>query len=202
METNKTINIKHALSGVLLFLLSFGCDVGDPIKEEAPELITRVTLTFTPDLGEEIIVTATDPDGEGVQPIAVELPIALAASKTYTLSIALINGLVDPSEPEYNVTEEVEEEGHEHMFYFSWTNDIFGDPAGNGNIDNRADDVNYSDEDVNGLPLGLHTSWTTASSSSGNFRIILKHQPEQKSGSSDATVGETDVDITFPITVQ
>jgi hypothetical protein len=185
-----------------LFFLS-GCDDDDPAKEDVPELITKATLTFTPvGGGSAVVVTATDPDGEGVQDIKVDGPINLEAAKSYSLSIALINGLADPSDPQYNITDEVEEEGDEHMFFFSWTNNVFSSPAGNGNIDNRADEVNYEDEDGNGLPLGLTTSWTTASTSSGNFRIILKHQPEIKSATSDSNTGETDLDITFTVNVQ
>ena len=100
------------------------------------------------------------------------------------------------------MTEEVEEEGHEHLFYFSWTNDVFSDPSGDGNIDNRADAINYGDEDVNGLPLGLETVWTSGPPSSGEFRIVLKHQPDLKTATSESTIGETDVDITFPIKVE
>lgn len=185
----------------LLFLS--GCDDDDPVKEDVPELITKATLTFTPSGGgSAVVVTATDPDGEGIQDIQVDGPINLEAAKSYSLSIALINGLADPSDPQYNITDEVEEEGDEHMFFFSWTNNVFSSPAGNGNIDNRADEVNYEDEDGNGLPLGLTTSWTTASTSSGTFRIILKHQPDIKSASSDSNTGETDLDITFTVNVQ
>ncbi len=118
------------------------------------------------------------------------------------MSITLVNALAEPSDPAYNITEEVEEEGDEHMLFFSWTNNVFSSPAGDGNIDNRADAVNYDDEDANGLPLGLQTSWTTAEASSGNFRIILKHQPDLKSDTSDSSTGETDLDITFTVTVE
>ena len=117
------------------------------------------------------------------------------------MTITLVNGLANASDPAYDVTAEVEEEGDEHMFFFSWTNNVFNDPTGNGNIDNRNDDVNYEDEDANGLPLGLETFWTTASTSSGNFRVVLKHQPELKSATSDSNTGETDLDITFVINI-
>jgi hypothetical protein len=184
--------------------LSFisGCDDDDPKKEDTPELITKATLTFTPSAGgAAVVVTATDPDGEGVQDIEVDGPINLEDAKSYTLSIALINELANPSDPEYNITEEVEEEGDEHMFFFSWTNDVFSDPSGNGNVDSRDDDVNYEDEDNTGLPLGLVTSWTTASTSTGKFRVILKHQPDLKSESSTSSTGETDLDIEFDINI-
>lgn len=197
---------------VLIFLLvtlpvffsMTGCDDNDPVKEDTPELITRATLTFAPATGgSPVVVTATDPDGEGVQNITVDGPINLVKGKTYSLSIALINGLAEPTSEEYNVTAEVSEESHEHLFFFSWTNDVFSSPAGNGNIDNRSDAINYSDEDVNGLPLGLLTSWTTASAAaSGSFRVMLKHQPDLKSATSTSSTGESDLDVEFTINIQ
>lgn len=179
-----------------------GCDSDDPAKEDVPELITKATLTFTPTTGTPVIATATDPDGDGVKDLEVDGPINLAPNKDYTLTIQLINGLAAVSDPAYNITEEVEEEADEHMFFFSWTNNTFTDPAGNGNVDNRADAVNYLDEDANGLPLGLETGWTTAGTSSGNFQVILKHQPELKSATSDANAGETDLDVSFTLNIQ
>lgn len=186
----------------LTFLTS--CDEDDePAKEDTPELITKATLTFTPvDGGTAVTATATDPDGEGVQNIAIDGPINLAENRSYTLNITLINELADPNDGEYDITGEVEEEGDEHMFFFSWTNNVFSDPAGNGNIDNRADGVNYNDEDDNGQPIGLSTSWTTAGAASGEFRVVLKHQPDVKTTTSTSTTGETDLDIEFDINVQ
>lgn len=197
---------KSVLLGFLLpglFMLA-SCGEDDPAKEDVPELITKATLKFTPTGGGSVVtVTATDPDGEGVQDIKVDGPINLAASKTYTLSIELINELADPADAEYNITEEVEEEGDEHMFFFSWTAGAFTNPAGNGNIDARADAVNYLDKDAGNLPIGLQTSWTTGSARSGDkFRVVLKHQPESKSATSGFTTGETDVDIEFVLNVQ
>lgn len=175
----------------------------EPTKEDTPELITKATLTFTPaGGGAAITATATDPDGEGVQDIAIDGPINLAADRSYILTIALINELADPNGAEYNITEEVKMEGDEHMFFYAWTNNVFADPAGNGNIDNRADDVNYNDEDVNSRPIGLSTSWTTAGASTGKFRVVLKHQPQLKTPTSTSTTGETDLDIEFDINVR
>lgn len=185
-------------------LLFAGCSDDDPKKEDTPELITKVTLTFTPNGGgDPVVVTATDPDGDGLQNIEPDGPINLAADKTYVMTIELINGLAQPSDEAYDITAEVSEERDEHMFFFSWTNNVFSNPAGNGNVDNRNDAVNYNDEDHNGLPLGLSTTWTSAdATASGNFHILLKHQPGLKSATSDATTGETDLDIGFAIDVQ
>jgi hypothetical protein len=132
----------------------------------------------------------------------IDEPIKLAPTNTYTLSIFLINGLADATQPEYDVTEEVREEADEHMFFFGWTGNLFVSPSGVGNADDPAGIVSYLDEDANGLPLGLETQWTTSTLSTGEFRIILKHQPELKSAQSDARMGETDLDITFPVMVE
>jgi hypothetical protein len=199
---NQYLRLLFALLAIILLGFTAGCDSDDPVKEDVPELITKATLTFTPTSGAPVVVTATDPDGDGVKDIEVDGPINLAANKDYTLSVTLVNGLAGVSDPAYNITEEVEEESDEHMFFFSWTNNAFSDPAGSGNIDNRVDAVNYLDEDVNALPLGLETGWTTAAPSSSEFRIILKHQPELKSATSTSSVGETDLDISFTLNVQ
>ena len=127
--------------------------------------------------------------------------INLAANTEYSMAITLANTLGAEVE---DVTEEIQEEDDEHMFFFAFTSDIFSNPAGDGNIDSRPDPLVYSDEDENGLPVGLITAWTTGgASSAGSFNVLLKHQPDgQKSATSDSTVGGTDVDITFSINIQ
>lgn len=202
-SVNKFWRRALVIPAVALVSMFSACSDDDPKKENTPELITEVTLTFTPVGGGSVVeAIATDKDGEGVQKLTVDGPIDLETGATYTLTIELINGLVDPTEDEYDITAEVREEGHEHMFFFGWTNNVFSDPAGNGNIDTRADDVNYTDEDDNELPIGLSTSWTAAeSSASGTFRVMLKHQPKKKTATSTSATGESDIDLTFTVNV-
>lgn len=198
---------------LLLFTISIvftSCDDDDvPPEENVEEEITDITLTFTP-AGGSTPITATwvDADGEGSgNPVISD--ITLAANTTYTMSIELTNAL-DPSDPE-DITAEVREENDEHMFFFGWSNNIFSDPTGDGNIGtgNRADPVNYEDStDENGYPLGLETEWTTGDAAEGTFQIILKHQPPAgdgtpvKTATSDSSDGETDVDATWSVTIQ
>jgi hypothetical protein len=159
-------------------------------------------LTFEPSSGgTSIVAFASDPDGDGVQDITVDGAINLQANTSYTLTLTLLNELAEMSSPEYNITDEVEEEGDEHMFFFAWTGNVFSNPAGDGNIDSRQDLVNYNDEDINGLPVGIVTTWTTGTVSSGTFRVVLKHQPQLKSATSGADAGETDLDVEFDIIV-
>lgn len=196
---------KHKFVSSVLFLsfaMLMACESDDPVREDAPEMITKVTLVFTPASGPAVVVTATDPDGEGVQDIQTDGPINLDPSTSYTLTIELINDLAKPGEEGYDIGLEVAEEADEHMFFFGWEGPLFSSPEGDGNIDARSGAVNYIDEDVNGLPLGLETDWTTAASAaSGKFRVVLKHQPDLKSETSGSNVGESDLDIEFDVNV-
>ncbi len=188
------------VAGSLLFLSS--CKKDDPQPENIPEAITTATFTFTPTTGAPVIVTAIDSDGDGPKDRVLSGPINLVKNMPYTLTITLINELAKPTDPEFNVTEEVEEEGDEHMFFFAWTNNAFFNPTGNGNVDNRSDAVNYGDKDANNLPLGLQTTWTTIDiSSSGTFTVKLKHQPGLKSATTTSSDGESDLDVTFNLNV-
>ena len=201
-----TLKIKTLMFFAAIIIFT-ACGDNEPQKEDVPELITKVTLTFTPVSGNPVIAQATDPDGEGVQDLTVDTSINLEANKTYSLSIALVNGLAEPTSPDYNVTSEVEEQGDEHMFFFGWTGNLFSNPAGNGNISNRQGTVNYTGAansvDFNNLALGLTTTWTTSgNATNGTFRILLKHQPGLKSTSSTSSDGETDVDVTFEMKIQ
>ncbi len=127
MKTNRLressfLKLMSSVLAIVSMSVMSGCDSDDPQKEDVPELITKATLTFTPSGGgPSVVANATDPDGEGVQDIEVDGPINLSAALSYTLTIQLINELAQSTDPAYNITEEVEEEGDEHMFFFSWT---------------------------------------------------------------------------------
>lgn len=191
-----------------IFIVSSACKNEDPVPENIPELITKVILKFSPSGGaSQVTVTATDPDGGGVQDIKVDGPINLLRDSQYTMSIELINELYLPGDENYNITDAVEKEGQEHQFFFSFSEGVFASPVGSGNIIDQvtatAGGINYLDADSDGLPIGINTSWTTANNSSSNktFRLVLKHQPDLKSTTSTSLDGESDVDITFTVNV-
>ncbi|QCK15283.1 hypothetical protein [Mangrovivirga cuniculi] len=187
------------LALALLVTLAFqSCSEDEPpAPENEEEVIDQVTLTFTPDGGGDVVtVVASDPDGEGSAPF--ETPdITLAASTNYTLGVGFFNTATNES-----ITEEVSAEGAEHMIFYGWTEGLFSDPTGNGNIDVRDDDVNYLDYDSNSLPIGLSTTWTTGTATTGDFRLVLKHQPDLKTAISTVETGESDVDLTFNLIVE
>ncbi|MEM8568792.1 MAG: hypothetical protein AAGF85_20205 [Bacteroidota bacterium] len=174
-------------------------DPTPPVNEE--EFIDEVILTFTPTLSSKEVVTARwfDEDGDGVGSGEVTQGIALEENVEYTLTFTLNNTVANE-----DVTAEILEEDDEHQFFFEFTENIFSDPTGNGNIDNKDDPLNYNDTDDNGLPVGLSTTWTAGghTDATGTFRVLLKHQPGEKDANSDATTGGTDVNITFPIDIE
>ena len=206
--------MKICLKSLMLLLIAVslvwlsGCKNDDPKPENIPELVTKLTLKFTPaGGGAAVAVTATDPDGEGVQDIKVDGPINLIKGTQYTLSLELINGLYKIGEDGYNITAEVEEEGDEHQFFFRFSEGAFSSPTGTGNIKDNSSStdgsINYLDKDVNNLPIGISTSWTssTVAASDKSFRVLLKHQPDIKSGTSTSLDGESDLDISFVLNV-
>jgi hypothetical protein len=201
IQTLRTMKSTQSIFFLLLFLFSglflAGCkddDIPEPELEE--EEIAEVMLTFTPVAGgTPLIFTWTE--GEGTQPPSMDA-IVLAPNTEYLLSIMLMGPDGE------NITEEIEEEADAHMFFFGWTEGLFTSPAGTGNIAAPIGEVDYQDEDANGLPLGLETRWTTgdATTANGTFTTILKHQPNSKSATSTVTTGETDVEIDWTISIQ
>lgn len=179
------------LSCLTLFLVS--CNDDEPQPEEVPELITKTVLIFKPtEGGTSVVVEANDPDGEGPQDLEPSSVIALDAATTYTLTIDFYNTLVDEGEEGYNITEEVKEEGDEHQLFFVWNPTALIDG-----------ELVYNDEDDNGLPIGLSTSFSTGSAAqNGSLRVVLKHQPGIKSANSGINDGESDVDVAFDVTLQ
>jgi hypothetical protein len=185
---------------VLLIALLVGfssCNDDDvPAAENEEEVIDNIALTFTDDdSGEKLIFNATDPAGSGAFTFD---DILIKTFSSYTLSVEFNNAANSES-----ITEEIEQEAADHMIFFEFTNNIFTDPIGNGNFgaESRNDALNYLDKDKKNQPLGLITNWQTGDVSSGEFRIVLKHQPDIKSETSTSSDGETDVDVTFQIEI-
>ncbi|MEM8525791.1 MAG: T9SS type A sorting domain-containing protein [Bacteroidota bacterium] len=195
-DENSTIN-DGGTDIDLTFVIRVNEDPDAPPCENEEEVITDVTLTWTPaDGGAPITASAQDPDGQGPLDLQILNDITLEQNKEYTLTVELLNGIEGE-----DITEEIMEEDDEHQFFFAWTDGYFADPTGDGNADNRDDAVNYNDFDENNLPVGLSTSWTTSSAmdTDGTFRIVLKHQPGVKDENSTINDGGTDIDLTFDI---
>ncbi len=193
--------LNYLLFAVLTLFVFTACEEDEAVPEEEHEMevITDVTLIFTPDAGDVVTATAQDPDGEGVQDLVVKDEIKLQSGTSYTLTFDIMNNLETPGE---DIGDEIAEEDDEHQLFFAWTEGAFSNPSGNGNIDNASDPVNYNDSDGNGNPVGLNTSWTTGSASTGTFTVQLQHQPDVKTATSGSTDGDTDFELQFRLTIE
>lgn len=194
-----------------------------PEEEHDHEVITNVHLVFTnvDDASDVVEAEAEDHDGEGVEELEILDTINLDASKTYDLTFEILNAHEDEHDDHddeedhddeddeedhddegEDIGAEIAEEADEHQIFFGFTNNIFTDPAGDGNIDDASHDVVYNDLDGNGNPLGLNTSWTTSGAhEGGKFRVILMHQPGIKNASSTSKDGDADFDLEFVINI-
>ncbi|WP_181307290.1 type 1 periplasmic binding fold superfamily protein [Rufibacter sp. XAAS-G3-1] len=169
-----------------VFMASSCSNDEDPAPTNEEELITTLQLTMVPQ-GGGTTVTATyrDLDGDGGQAPAVT-GAQLAANKTYAVTVQVLDESKTPAE---DITEEVEEEGDEHQFFYVVSSGL--------NLS-----VAYNDTDSNNRPVGIHTRITTTTASAGNLQVVLKHQPNLKSATSTINTGETDAEVTFPVTIQ
>ena len=173
----------------LLFIAAIftACEDEDPIIPNEEELITTLTYTLTPaNGGTPVILKFTDLDGEGGDDPVYEVS-PLAENTVYNGVIKVENEQETPPE---DITEEVKEEGAEHQFFF---------------IDNfLSSDVTYADEDVNMNPIGIESVLETGdATTTGTLTIILRHEPKKpNNGTPEDAGGETDIEVTFDITVE
>lgn len=214
----KTI-FKYTLSlGMLLLLLSTSCikkKKNDPAPEEPPitpntqEVITTFKLLLT-DSATSTVYTYfyKDPDGDGGQAgfygpgttstsTQSDSVFTLMTNTTYFAEILLLDETKNPVD---TISNEVEEEGADHMFFFNSTS-----PSGTPYMVTLAGSgikITYTDLDA-GSPqrgIGLQSRWRTYGvAAKSPINIILKHQPGVKDGT--ITPGDTDVDLTFKVLV-
>ncbi|WP_426058373.1 hypothetical protein [Hymenobacter sp. B1770] len=157
----------------------------DPEPEEDNEQITTVTYVLTPTTAGAGTATVTwrDLDGAGGNAPTIGT-LNLRANTTYTGAITLLD---ETKTPVTDITKEVAEESDEHLFIYQ------GTPASLLNI-------TRTDRDKKNLEIGLTTQVITNAAGTGTLKITLRHQPGSKNGSE--TPGDTDVEVTFPVTVQ
>jgi hypothetical protein len=177
--------LKYALLASTLIFASCSDDddTPEPVNEE--ELIT--TLTVTLDSGSDTVVMQyQDLDGDGPDAPTVTVSGLLNANTVYDGSIVLLNETESPAE---NITEEVEEEDDEHQFFYT---------VGSGlNVATE-----YGNFDGNGNPLGTLFILNVGSTSSGGLTFTLRHEPNKPNSGLENAGGETDIEVTFDVTVQ
>ncbi|MFK8056188.1 MAG: type 1 periplasmic binding fold superfamily protein [Saprospiraceae bacterium] len=146
-----------------------------------PELITTVNVDLLSS-SSAATLTFQDIDGPGGND-GVTTGATLSANTSYSFTTTFLNESVTPTE---DVTVEVREEGTEHFVLYT---------SGALNFT-----FALSDLDTDGNPIGLTGTLTTGDAGAGDMQLILRHEPTKTS--TGATGGETDIDVTFPITVE
>ncbi len=155
-------------------------DVTKPTLSNEEEVITAVELIFTT-ATDTLTFVFNDPDGDGgVNGIADTIHLNSATS--YNCNLRFLN-TSNPTNT-VDITAEIKEEAVDHLVCFETTTSTA---------------IVKKDVDENQLPIGLVTEWNTSSAQQGTITIRLKHQPGVKTGSCD--IGETDVEVTYPIKV-
>lgn len=178
------------LLGSLVFFS--GCDDDEqPMPPNEEELITTLIYTLTPSTGgAPVVFTFRDLDGDGGNAPVITNG-TLQSGVTYTGAVSVLNESETPTE---DVTEEIEEEDDEHQFFFAFGSGL--------NLT-----IAYNDADSDGNPLGLATTAVAGAASSGNLTITLRHEPNKTAaGVRDGDItnagGETDIEVTFVVTIQ
>lgn len=181
-----------AVFAAILTTTACGSDDPEPVNEE--ELITTLRVTFTgtgSNEGEVVTATFKDLDGTGGNDPEITNPV-LAANGSYNVSVAFLNETESPAE---DITLEVQEEGDEHQVFFI---------ANNINFTYQYD---TQDVDVNGKPIGLSGSVLVGAAGTGTLQVLLIHEPNKDAtgvsgGDPTNAGGETDISVTFNVTIQ
>ncbi|MCU0348774.1 MAG: hypothetical protein MUC59_17675 [Saprospiraceae bacterium] len=165
-------------------VLFSACDKEDDHNHNEGELITTVKLTFTEVGGGSTEFTVKDLDGDGGDaPVADD--ITLKANTAYTIGVEFLDE--SKADHTHDITEEVKEESAEHLVCFDATGSMTAPTIG--------------DLDGNGKPIGLESALATGAAGAGSLQVTLKHLPN-KSATDPCSTGDTDVDVTFEVTIE
>ena len=185
MKTKKLIPI------FLLLVIFSSCKKESKPETNDEEVITTMKLTFVPvGGGTTLTYQYDDADGPGGN-APVQDVIALSPSKSYQVSVQLLNKTVNPVE---DITTEVQAESDAHRFYY--------EPSVGSNIT-----VSQLDNDTNGVPLGVNGTWTSGAASTGTLKVTLRHYPgtppgKETSDPVNSSKSATDVEVVFNTSIQ
>ena len=180
----KNIILTTSIITLAIFTLLFtqsSCKKTTPPDPNEEELITTFKIIFTDSNGTKPNIEAIykDLDGDGGNNPSVFNTIRLQSNTTYNATILLLD---ESKTPVDTISNEVLEEGNEHLFCFTPTN--------------TNTTIVRTDKDINNLVIGLRSKWITGTASNGTTQIVLRHQPDNtKNG--NCNIGSSDIDLTF-----
>jgi len=196
MKTATYNTIKIIIAGILL-TAAVACkkskdDVATPVNPNETELITTVKLFVYPtnNTSAVSIFTFRDLDGDGGKAPVIDT-IRLQENTEYHLQVLVLDETKNPVD---TTSKEILSEKNVHEFFYT-------------QLGNYVLITTYLDFDDHNVPLGLNMKVNTGTAfaeKTNKLKVVLKHQPGLKptSGKGDSSLGETDIDIEFPILVQ
>ena len=182
--------MKYNIFKVGLFLITSALLFTACLKDKAgegnnEEVITTMVLKFTPaGGGAPLTFSFDDPDGPGGNTPAQNV-ISLTQGVSYNMVVQLLNKTATPA---INITDEVAAESAAHRFYYETT--LAGLTISNLN------------NDTNGVPLGINSTWSAGPAGTGSTKITLRHYPGTPPGKETADLvnsskSGTDIEIIF-----
>ncbi len=155
------------------------------------EVITTMNLYFSPiGGGPTTVYSFDDADGPGGND-PTQSEILLSANTSYNVRLELLNKTTTPAD---TITNDVLEEADAHRFYYTPS---AGNPISVTNLDN----------DDNGVPLGINSTWTTGATATGSITVTLRHYPgtppdKQTADMATSPKSSTDISVTFSTKIQ
>lgn len=206
-----TTTIKTIAAIAMLSLALSGCkkDKNEPAPEDPNppanenELITTMkVLLHDTTTHADYTYVFSDVDGPGGNPATFggtnqsDSVININVNHVYTCSILLLDETKSPAD---TISNEVEEEAVDHMFFFNSLSPL-GAPY-SVYLNNSMTTIKYLDLDANNRGIGLSTLWTAPSMpmAKAPLTVELKHQPGVKDGTY--APGETDIQVNFKLQV-
>ena len=191
---------------LILALVFTGCSDDDPAPVIEQEVITTVVVTLTGADGTDYVMRWEDPDyavGEIMPGYSGDESIPEGA---YNGDIQLYNNTLPEDDEEYTITNEILEEGEggsiDHQFFFSGLGGLVVDSLAYLDLDNPGEGETAPCGE--NKPIGQQFS-IVAVSGMGELGVLYIQEPEKcADGMSDGIwngVGEEDVDLQFPLTV-
>lgn len=187
----QTIKVTVLFLGLIVGFAACKKDEDLPTPDEQ-ELITTVKLVVTDggSFSQTFIYKVENGFGSTTSGTIQIDTVKLAPNTTYSVTTEFYNEKESPAE---DITEEVLEERDEHLLIYQ------------SNPSSGAGSISFSggSKDNNGEPFNQAITFTTGDAGSGSLQVNLIHEPTDKSGATPAASGgETDAEVTFPVSLQ
>jgi hypothetical protein len=181
----KKIKLGAICTAFIILLVGCSKNVSNPNDENEHEAINKIELVFAETGGATKSFVIEDPDGDGGNPPSRIDTIKINSNKQYNVTVKVYNiasGVIK------EVSSTILDEATSHEFYFI--------PSG------VSVSIQKTDKDKNGNPIGLLSSWQTASAGTGSILFKLMHKTALKGPNDGPNVGHSDIQLNLPIVIK